>query len=242
MNPRLFIFLSLLAPVLPALAEDPVVVLYSERPPFMTKRTDGSLAGIAAGPAIASFTKASIPVEIREASPNRRLASIKENSEAVCSVGLYKTPEREAYARFSKPVSRDGKMIALANSHFRFKEPFNIDNLLSDPDITVLVKQHIFYGPFLDAKFDKMKSKKIDSTAEYSQLLRLIKIGRAQLIFLPEEEAQFYLKEAGYATNDFKIFKFPEMPMGELRYVMCSLKVGESIMQRLNKGISFLEF
>lgn len=224
-----------------AAAEAPITVLYSERPPFMKKQSDGSLTGSTATPAMLAFSKAAIPFNIREASPARRLLEVKENNERVCSLGFYKNAERESFARFSNPVSQDGKMIALANIKLQTRKSVSVADILDRSDISVLIKKNIFYGPFLESKFSKMKAHRIESHAEYAQLIRLVKLERAQLLFLPEEEAQFYLKEAGYLTSDFNLIQFAEMPPGELRHIMCSLKVDESIMTRLNQAIGLLK-
>lgn len=235
----LFIFAITLNPL--ASAETPITVLYSERPPFMKKQSDGTLTGTAATPSILAFSKAALPFEIREASPARRLLDVKENNGRVCSIGFYKNAERESFARFSNPVSQDSKMIVLANSKFQSAKSVSVDEILARSDIKVLIKKSIFYGPFLETKFAKMNAQRIESAAEYPQLIRLIKFERAQLIFLPEEEAQFYLNESGYSISDFNLIQFAEMPPGELRHIMCSLKVEESVMARLNKAIGNLK-
>ncbi len=224
-----------------ALAEPPITVLYSDRPPFMKKQADGTLTGTTATPAILAFSKAAIPIEIKEASPARRLLDVKDNNTRVCSIGFYKTAEREAFARFSNPVSQDGRMIALANIKLHTIEAVSVDALLARSDLNILIKKNIFYGPFLEAKFAKMKAQRIESNAEYAQLIRLIKVERAQLIFLPEEEAQFYLKEFGYSISDFNLIQFTEMPAGEFRHIMCSHRVEEAIMAKLNKAITNLK-
>lgn len=220
-----------------ALAETPITVLYSDRPPFMTKQADGTLTGTTATPAMLAFAKAEIPITLREASPARRLLDVKENNTRVCSLGFYKNAERESFARFSNPISQDGRMIALANIKFQMTKPVSVDAILQRSDLNILIKKNIFYGPFLESKFAKMKAQRIESAAEFTQLIRLIKFERAQLIFMPEEEAQFYLKEFGYSAADFNLIQFAEMPAGELRYIMCSLQVEESVMAKLNKAI-----
>ena len=62
------VFLSAITFSQLASAETPITVLYSDRPPFMKKQADGTLAGTTATPAILAFVKAAIPFEIREAS------------------------------------------------------------------------------------------------------------------------------------------------------------------------------
>jgi polar amino acid transport system substrate-binding protein len=224
-----------------ALAETPITVLYTERAPFMKKQADGTLTGFAATPVILAFSKAAIPFEIKEASPARRLLEVKENKTRVCSIGFYKNAERMRYARFSNPVSQDGIIVGLANLKLTSTKSVTVDAILDRQDLNILLKKDIFYGPFLESKFAKMKAHRIASTAEFAQLIRLIKLDRAQLIFLPEEEATFYLKEFGYSTSDFNLIRFPEMPPGEFRYIMCSLQVEESVIAKLNKAIGELK-
>ena len=140
----------------------------------MTKLPNGTLTWLAATPVILAFAKAAIAIEIVEASPARRVQDIKENNERVFSLGLYKNPERQAFAKFSNPVSQDGKMIVLANPKLRLPKAISVDTLLEHSDVKILIKKNIFYGPFLEEKFAKMKAQRIDSTAEYAQLIRLI--------------------------------------------------------------------
>ncbi len=82
-----------------------------------------------------------------------------------------------------------------------------------------------------------MKARRVRTAAEFAQLFEMIKRERAQLIFMPEEEAQFYLKRAGYSAADFKLIQFAGMPAGEQRYIMCSMQVDEATLGQLNKAI-----
>jgi len=226
-----------LAAAQPALVEAPILLLYSERPPFMHRQPDGALNGTTATPAIHAFSKAGIAFELREASPTRRLLDVKENKRRVCSLGFYKTPERESYARFSKPVSQDSRMIGLASARLIAATGVSVDALLQREDVGVLIKESIFYGPYLESQFLKMRARRVGTTAEYAQLFELIKRERAQLIFMPEEEVQFYLTEAGYSMADFKLIQFAGMPAGEHRYIMCSMQVDEATLNQLNRAI-----
>jgi uncharacterized protein (TIGR02285 family) len=220
-----------------ALADAPIILLYSERPPFMHKQPDGSVAGTTATPVIRAFTKAAIPFELREASPARRLLDVKENKRRVCSLGFYKTTERESYARYSKPVSQDSKMIGLVNAKSPTANGISVDALLQREDVSVLIKESIVYGPYLESQFSTMKARRVTTAAEFAQLFEMIKRERAQLLFMPEEEAHFYLNQAGYSAADFKLIQFAGMPPGEQRYIMCSMQVDEATVDRLNKAI-----
>ena len=128
-------------------------------------------------------------------------------------------------------------MIGLANPKLNMGTGVSVDALLQRVDVSVLIKASIVYGPYLESHFAKMKARRVSTTAEYAHLFELIKRERAQLIFMPEEEAQFYLNQAGYSTADFKLIQFAGMPAGEHRYIMCSMQVDEAILNQLNRAI-----
>ena len=89
----------------PLLAEQPILVHFNVRPPFMIKHADGTITGISATPAVAAFDRAKIAYKLEEASPARQIKDLKDNEKQVCSIGWYKTAEREHFAKFTLPIS-----------------------------------------------------------------------------------------------------------------------------------------
>lgn len=216
-----------------AASQPPIMLQHDERPPFLKTEADGSVSGTAATPAVRAFQTAGIPYEWKYESASRQIAMLKSGAR-VCSVGWYKTPERERFAKFSKPISQDSPMIGLANNHFQAPEKTGLDHLLADPEVTVLVKASIVYGPFLESRLAQMKAKRVMTFEEFGPMIRLIQLGRAQLTFIPIEEADYYIAKMGYAPKDFNIIHFAEMPPGEKRYIMCSMSIEDDVMDRLN--------
>jgi polar amino acid transport system substrate-binding protein len=217
-------------------AQTPIVLQHDERPPFLKTEPDGSVSGTAATPAVQAFKKAGIPYAWQYMSAARQLAMIKSGAR-VCSVGWYKTPERERFAKFSKAISQDSPMIGLANIHFNAPENSNIDQILADENINILIKESIVYGPFLDTKFAQMKARRIPTSNEFGPMIRLIHLGRAQLTFIPIEEANYYIATMGYSAKDFNVIHFAEMPAGEKRYIMCSKSVEDAVIDKLNAAL-----
>jgi hypothetical protein len=82
-----------------------------------------------------------------------------------------------------------------------------------------------------------MKAKRIATYEEFGGMIRLIKLGRAQITFIPIEEAEYYIDKMGYARNDFNIIRFADMPPGEKRYIMCSKSIENEVMERLDAAI-----
>ncbi len=232
------LFCSLLLAGVPALAQqEPITVYFTERPPFMARQPDGSLKGIVATPALQAFDKAGLTYEVHEASPARQFRDLKDNHKRICSLGWYSSPERRAFAKLSKPVYQDLGIVGVAHPEFRPEAGISVATLLADPNTRVLLKDTMVYGPYLDAQLTSMRAKVATTTAEFSQLLRMIQGGRAQLTFLPLEEAQYYVRSAGYAEADFNLIHFPEMSPGEARYVMCSMQVDDATMAKINAGL-----
>ena len=219
-----------------AAAQDPIVLQHDERPPFLKTEADGSVSGTAATPAALAFQKAGIPYAWKYESASRQIAMLKSGAR-VCSVGWYKTPERERFAKFSKPVSQDSPMIGLSNRDFKVQAKATLDQVLADQNVTVLVKASIVYGPFLESRLAQMKAKRVMTFEEFGPMIRLIHLGRAQLTFIPIEEADYYIEKMGYSPKDFNILHFVEMPPGEKRYIMCSMSIEDDVIDRLNAAL-----
>jgi len=218
-------------------SQEAIQLNFNVRPPFMIKHEDGTVAGSSATPAINAFERAKIPYKLNEASPARQLKDLKDNEIQVCSIGWYKTIEREHFAKFTAPISQDTPMIGLANSAFNPGKTPTLDDVLGNKNTRILIKKSIVYGPFLEKKFSSMNAQKLGTYAEFSQMFKMITMGRADLTFIPHEEATYYLSFAGYKESDFRVIQFSKMPPGEKRYLMCSMKVSDDTIQRLNDAL-----
>ncbi len=231
-------------------AAAPIVLLYTERPPYNSRTPDGKLSGIVGTPVTQAFAKAGLRFELHEASLQRQLEALKRNTPRVCVSGLYKTAEREQFARYTKPVSQDQAMVGLANAAFT---PANgtangagngngtptqtVHALLDHPEVTVLLRNAVNYGPFLEGQFATMKARRATTDGQFAQVVKMIYAGRAQLTFFPLEEAQYYAKVAGYSPQQFKVLTFGDMPAGEKRYILCSRQVDGAVVEKLNAGL-----
>lgn len=220
-------------------AQMSMVVQYSERPPFMMLDANGTMSGTVGAPAARAFQKAGIAATWEASSSKRQLAILEENATPSCSIGWYKTAEREQFAKYTKAVSQDSTMVALANADFHASDNGKIEDLLSNPNINVLVKDAVVYGAYLDNLLAKMKARRVSSTDEYGPMVRLVHLGRVQLTFIPLEEANYYIERMGYSRSDFNIIHFSDMPPGERRYILCSKKVDDAIIEKLNAQITF---
>ncbi len=225
------------APQSVAAGGGPVVLYYVQRPPFMGRDAKDNLAGVLIPPVAAAFAKAGIPVVWSEASPLRQVTIIQSNAVRACSIGRYKTPERAAFAKFSVPYYQDSSWVGLTNVAFNAADHVRAADLMADPHVTVLIKDDIKFGPYVDNLIAHMKARRVGSASDYDQLIRMIQARRADFTLISGEEETYYRDKLGLTDKDFKIIHFSDMPAGEKRYLMCSKLVEDAEMERINAGL-----
>ena len=221
-----------------AAAAAELVLQIVERPPYLMVDARGDARGIAVAPTIAAFRRAGISVAWEVVPALRQLNRLKLNAEKVCSVGWYKTREREQFAKFTNPVSQDSPWGAFANVHFQVPGDGSVKSILADPHTTVLLKSGYVYGDYLDEQMATMQARRQLTSADMPQLFKMVAVGRAQIAFAPVEEIQYYLDSKWLDSGDIQLIRFKEMPAGYRRYLMCSKRVDDELIDRFNKALA----
>ncbi len=231
-----FIFLWMInCPAFAAPAQ--IELMFYERPPYMVAAADGSASGLSATPSEQAFKKAGIAYHWNKLSSSRILELVRDNAIAACAVGWFKTEERLRFAKFTKAIYRDKPFLGIAPKKWVLPPDISLVKLLKNKETRILIKDGFSYGPALDAMLVNFKPKLISSSEEVVQMVQMIKANRADLTFVPEDEATFLLEQAGFRADDFNLVRFPDIPLGEKRYIMCSKKVPDAIIQKLNAEV-----
>lgn len=223
----------------PCQAQERISLLYNERPPYQISHADGSVSGLTATPVMEAFRNAGIAFSWEKIPTNRQLSMIKENLVPVCGIGWFKNPDRLSFAKFTKAIYRDKPTIVIANASFVATEGMRLADLLAISQVQLLVKDKYSYGPYIDELLLRLKPVLVPTTAENLGMIKMIKAGRADIMLASEEEADYFVTQAGYTLAEFKLMKFSDLPAGEKRYLMCSKNVADALIERLNKAISF---
>jgi len=223
---------------LPCMAVEPVALLFNERPPYQILTADGVLYGLTATPAIQAFKAAGIPMALKKIPTNRQIAVVKEATGRDCAIGWFKNPEREQFAKFTRPIYYDKPTVLLAGRHFAAARNETLKSLLSRKDVHVLVKDRFSYGPYIDGLLTALKPPTVSTTNENIQMVEMIKANRADFMFAAEEEAQYLIEQAGFDPADFRVIRLADMPAGERRHIMCSKLVEDDVISRLNAVIA----
>lgn len=236
-RPVMLFLLVLLSPAV-LYGADMLRVGYFERPPFMQLAPSGRVEGLVATPVAAALADAGIPFRWQRIPAARQLADIQENRSAVCAPGWFRNPARERFARFSAPVYRDAPMIGLARADYPVSPDPEIGTLLAEARLRLIVKRAFSYGPVVDAKIATMAGTRIEIVGETAELFEMIRLHRADLAFVAAEEADHHLGAGGFAENDFRRIAFRDMPAGQARHLMCSLRVDPAVLQRFDAALA----
>jgi polar amino acid transport system substrate-binding protein len=83
-----------------------------------------------------------------------------------------------------------------------------------------------------------MKAMRVETTADMPQLFTMLAVGRADVLFAPRDEAEYYLsQDQGYGKR-MRIIAFKEMPQGYHRHLMCSQQVSDNDIARFDAALA----
>lgn len=222
-------------------ARTAITLHYHNRRPFYMSDGD-HVFGLVIEPIERAFKTAGIPFVWQETPARRQLDILARNEDESCAAGWFKTPEREAYARYSLPIYRDKPFVAVARADVEYlAETETLDRVLQERRLQLLVKEGYSYGQFIDDRLQALDPRKITTTAENQNILKMIENYRADYSFMTEEEAQDLLASAGVEAKALRLVRFSDMPAGGRRYIICSKKVGPEIVARLDSAIRSLQ-
>lgn len=219
-----------------AQAAEPVTLLFNERPPYLMVNSDGSASGLTGSPAAKAFKAAGIPVNWTQLSTKRQIQTLTENASMSCAIGWFQTKDRERFAKFTKAIYRDKPFVVIAPNAVNFDEGVTLIRAIANKEMRVLLKEGFSYGD-IDPLLTKAKATIIVNSGEVIELMQMIKARRADMMFAAQEEANYLIENAGYKKSDFKIISFSDMPVGKTRHIMCSKKVPDELIAKLNTAI-----
>lgn len=218
-------------------AQAVVKIQYNERAPYQVTAPDGTVSGLTASPVARALKDAGIAHEWEKIPINRQMASIRTGTDPVCGVGWFMNPERLQFARFTRPIYTDHRGVLLAHAAVSFARDASIEDVLAHRGLRVLVKESYSYGVFLDGLLSKLSPTLVSTTGENGQMAGMLALGRADVMFISEEEAPLALAEVVKGREDVRIVRPSGMPAGERRYLMCSMAVSEDTIRRINQAL-----
>jgi len=169
-----------------------------------------------------------------------------KQGEPVCSVGMYKTPERERFMYFSVPSFITLPPVIIIKkeniSKFNNKSTVSLDAVLTDRSLMIGLAKDRSYGNTLDEVFDRHKGQAnlVEFTGQELSLnlFKMLMLGRLDgLIGLPEE-ALYQAEQMGIRDQFITLTLSENLHNydGWMSSVACSkIPWGKSVIENVNK-------
>lgn len=239
-----------------ALNAQTLTISYTEKPPYYyTDSSTKKPSGFLLEKTLKILNKAEITdYKLISLPPKRILKEMNDNMEFECSIGWFANEERKKIAQFSLPIHRDSAMVLIVNnkdlaSMKGIKSLDDLKNWIAQKEnsqkIISLGKVSGFsYGDVIDQfianNFVETTFKKhfLDqSSQDPIQLLSRISLRRINFGFFDQKEFEYFIQKEPTIARDLTVLKLKGMPEGKERYLMCSRKVSNETMVRINNAI-----
>lgn len=216
----------------------PLVIEYRDKPPY-SHTVDGRPAGFLMERTARLLKRAGVDARYVEVPIRRTLQHLQANQAALCSPGLYKNPEREAFARFSLPIHRDKPHVVLAHASVavQIRAMARIGQLLTDASLQPGAMDGVSYGQQLDQLLAAAPKPPVKAQLTPLQLARMVGAKRVDYMLIDEEDLGWLRKDPDFTPLPLVRIEFADMPRGELRYLACSQQVTPQTVDKLNQAI-----
>lgn len=235
--PRVLALMTALTSAATATAQ-PLAVEYRDKPPY-TYTEGGRPAGFLLERTARLMKRAGIEAHYAEVPIRRTLMNLQSNQAPLCSPGMYKVPEREAFARFSLPIHRDRPHVVLAHASAaaRIRTMARVAQLFADPGLQPGLLDGVSYGQQLDQFLATAARPATRAQLTVMQLARMVGMRRVDYMLIDEEDLAWLRKDPDFKPLQLVRLEFGDMPRGLSRYLACSQQVSPQTMDRINQAI-----
>lgn len=170
----------------------------------------------------------------------RSLFELQANTEPVCVLGAFRTPERERFAQFSAPIHLEDPQVFIAQGPVaaRLRAQGDARKALNDPSLRLLVYDGVSYGTELDRWIAERPELPLRAHAGRARALDMLARGRADFMIGTTDELRTMLATGSAAgAPRFEAVRLPGMPPPVARHLACSQQVPADWMQRLDRAI-----
>ena len=229
------------SPPVPSAGEEVLLVLYRDKPPY-SYTEGGQPRGLLIAQTRLVLEAAGIPFRLEEAPLKRIQRVLQADEQAVCSPGWYRLPERERYARFSRPMSQDPPQGVLVGRHAldAVQAHASLATLMADRRLRMAVSDGISYGPQLDELIRRRQPPPERATVTPAQLARMLAAGRADYMFIDRYDYEWLNQHGELGSGAVSLQSFPDLPPGLQRHMLCSRQVDVRRMKAMDAAIQRL--
>ncbi len=216
--------------------QQPLRLLYQERPPYTTPRADGSVEGLVATPAAQALQRAGIAFRWEQTPSQRQLLLVQTGDAGACGLGWFRNAERERLGRFSRPLYRDLPMGALVRADTTLSDGASLFDTLAQRQLTLLTKEGFSYGTQIDQWLQALPAKRVSTGSEPPQLVRMLLARRADWMLVAPEEGQLQIEQ--HPPGSLRLVRFADVGPGLERHLYCNFAVPAELLRRVDDALT----
>lgn len=216
-------------------------VLYLEFPPYYYTNSNGEPDGFLLKKADELFRHAGFEPEYVSASAKQILLEM-HSIEPKYSIGWFKTPQREAFAKFSKPFYQNHPLhvLFLKEHAARFEGKETLRELVFDRTLTLGKVEGYSLGSAIDNLLKEGDAKTQIVVGGYPQVIRILAEDRFDYVLVAPEEIDVLIEKNHLSPAFFQSKELADIPAGNTRHLMFSRGVPDDVLNRLNHSIETL--
>ena len=220
---------------------EPLTLGFLSRPGF-AEMVDGKPAGAFLPIAANAVAKAGVEVTWQALPQKRLIDQVQQDTENYCAVGIYKTPAREAFAKFSSAFYRDKPFVVVSTTakEAEIKAHKGLMDLTTDANQKLGAVEGFSYGREIDDRIKAMTGNVDLAVVTPDKIVAKVAAGRDSYMLAAPEEFDIAVKQSGVNAADLVQIAFPDIPQGAQRHFMCSKSVDDATIAKLSAGISSL--
>ena len=213
-----------------------LVVMYSDLEPYIISK-DKEISGFLVPYMNRVATAANIEIHWRNVPWENQLPALKRNQPNVCAIGLFKTPERETYSKFTHPIGTDkGFVLVSAKGNTALTTHQYFKSVLADRTLKPILQEDTVYNPYVNKLLSGKNFPRTQGSV--SRMLRMLAQNSADYIILTPVMAKALLAKSGLSSQITIYNHFKDLKETSAYYMACSLSTDTQLWGRLNKAIA----
>ncbi len=216
--------------------ENTLVIGFNNKPPLFYWENHEP-KGVIVSYAKQILERSGVAYQFEEIPFLRTIAYLKQAKPNFAALGYNKTPERDEFSIFSKPIYRDSTamLVVRAGDANRFRTYHSFDALIDSGEFTFGGKEGNAYP--IDEQLKRLGKNDRRFQVEPPMLAQLLLADRFDFMILFPEELEPALQESRISRASIEVLHFTDMPPGRLRYFLFSKATDPKIINRINKSI-----
>ncbi|WP_319761001.1 transporter substrate-binding domain-containing protein [Maridesulfovibrio sp.] len=176
--------------------------------------------------------------------PSKRILHTLKKKRAFASIGWFKTPQREKYAKFSLSIYENKPIVVLLRQedHEAFAKYSTLEKLLKENKFkTGLIAGHSM-GGYIDYLLKKYSRAVHLLSGTTEQLVKMLHDGHIDFCLLAPVEIAKIIKKSSYKEDDFYFMSMKDIIKGNTRHLIFSKDVSNDTISKINAAITEIKY